>query len=158
MVHANGEKAKAQTRLTLDIAGQASLSLSGDDGRLSGDAYAGQEKSFPLVLHNSGSAPAQDIELTASPPSGWKVTFEPKQVAELAVDGEQKVNALVTPAPKALAGDYMVTMRASGSGQSESADYRVTVMTSTLWGMTGIGVIGAALLVLVGAVGRFGRR
>ncbi len=60
---------------------------------MSGDAYAGQEKSFPLVLHNTGSAPAQDIQLTASPPSGWKVTFEPKQVAELAVDGEQKVNA-----------------------------------------------------------------
>jgi uncharacterized membrane protein len=158
VVHANGEKAQAQTKLTLDIAGQPTLSLSGDDGRLSGDAYAGREKSFPLVLRNTGSAPAQEIQLTASPPSGWKVTFEPKQVAELAVDGEQKVNALVTPAPKALAGDYMVTMRASGSGQSQSADYRVAVTTSTLWGMTGIGVIGAALLVLVGAVGWFGRR
>lgn len=158
VVHANGEKAKAQTKLTLDIAGQASLTLSGDDGRLSGDAYAGQEKSFPLVLHNSGTAPAEDIQLTASPPSGWKVAFDPKQVAELAVDGDQKISALVTPAPKALAGDYMVTMRASGSGQTQSADYRVSVTTSTLWGMTGIGVIGAALLVLVGAVGRFGRR
>lgn len=158
IVRANGEKAQAQTKLTLDIAGQASLSLSGQDGRLSGEAFAGQEKSFPLVLRNSGSAPAQDVQLTASPPSGWKVTFEPKQIAELAVDGEQKVNALVTPAPKALAGDYMVTMRASGGGQSQSADYRISVTTSTLWGMAGIGVIGAALLVLVGAVSRFGRR
>jgi len=158
IVHANGEKAQAQTKLTLDIAGQPTLSLSGEDGRLSGDAYAGKDKSFPLVLRNTGTAPAQEIQLTASPPSGWKVTFEPKEVAELAVDAEQKINATVTPAPKALAGDYMVTMRASGSGQSQSADYRVAVTTSTLWGMTGIGVIGAALLVLVGAVGRFGRR
>jgi len=158
VVHANGEKAQAQTKLTLDVAGQPSLTLSGDDGRLSGDAYAGQEKSFPLVLHNGGTASAQDITLTASPPSGWKVTFDPKQVAEVPVDGDQKINALVTPSPKALAGDYMVTMRASGGGQSQSADYRVAVTTSTLWGITGIGVIGAALLVLVGAVGRFGRR
>ena len=157
-MHAVGEKARADARLTLDIAGQPSLTLSGDDGRLSGDAYAGQEKSFPLVLHNGGTAPAQAINLTASPPSGWKVTFEPKQVAEVPVDADQKITALVTPSPKALAGDYMVTMRASGSGQSQSADYRVSVTTSTLWGMTGIGVIGAALLVLVGAVGRFGRR
>jgi uncharacterized membrane protein len=156
--HANGEKAQAQTKLTLDIAGQPTLSLSGQDGRLSGAAYAGQEKSFPLVIHNSGTAPARDVTLTASPPSGWKVTFDPKQVADIPVDGDQKVNALVTPSAKALAGDYMVTMRASGSGQSQSADYRVSVTTSTLWGMTGIGVIGAALLVLVGAVGRFGRR
>jgi len=158
IMHADGEKAKAETKLTLDIAGQPSLSLSGPDGRLSGDAHAGAEKSFPLVLHNSGTASAHDVALSASPPTGWKVTFEPKQVAEIPVDGDQKVNALVTPAPKALAGDYMVTMRASGGGQSQSADYRVSVTTSTLWGMAGVGVIGAALLVLVGAVGRFGRR
>jgi uncharacterized membrane protein len=68
------------------------------------------------------------------------------------------VNALVTPGAKAIAGDYVVTLRASGEGFSESASYRVTVMTSTLWGITGVGVIGAALLVLMGAVGRFGRR
>jgi uncharacterized membrane protein len=49
-------------------------------------------------------------------------------------------------------------MRASGEGVSESANYRITVTTSTLWGVTGIAVIIAALLVLVGAVGRFGRR
>ncbi len=157
-MHADGEKAKAETKLTLDIAGQPSLSLSGPDGRLSGDAHAGEEKSFPLVLHNSGTAPARDVALSASPPTGWKVTFEPKQIPELPVDADQKVNALVTPAPKALAGDYMVTLRASGGGQSQSADYRVSVTTSTLWGMAGVGVIGAALLVLVGAVGRFGRR
>jgi uncharacterized membrane protein len=158
IMHADGEKAKAETKLTLDVAGQPSLSLSGPDGRLSGEAHAGEEKSFPLVLHNSGTAPARDVALSASPPSGWKVTFEPKQVAGIPVDGDQKVNALVTPAPKALAGDYMVTLRASAEGQSQSADYRVSVTTSTLWGMAGVGVIGAALLVLVGAVGRFGRR
>jgi uncharacterized membrane protein len=158
IMHANGDKAQAETKLTLDIAGQPALSLSGPDGRLSGQAYAGQEKSFPLVLHNSGSAPAHDVTLSASPPSGWKVTFEPKTVPEIAVDADQKVNALVTPAPKALAGDYMVTLRAAGNGQSQSAEYRVSVLTSTLWGMAGVGVIGAALLVLVGAVGRFGRR
>ena len=49
-------------------------------------------------------------------------------------------------------------MRASANGASDNARYRVTVTTSTLWGAAGIGVIGAALLVLVGAVGRFGRR
>ena len=52
----------------------------------------------------------------------------------------------------------MVSMRVSGEGVSESANYRVTVTTSTLWGVTGVAVIGAALLVLMGAVGRFGRR
>lgn len=154
----NGEKAKASTRLSLDIAGQPSLTLTGQDGRLSGDAYAGQEKSFPLILSNHGTAEARNITLSASPPSGWKVTFDPKQVAKVPVDGQVKVNALVTPSAKALAGDYVVSMTASGDGQSQTASYRLSVLTSTLWGVTGVGVIGAALLVLVGAVGRFGRR
>jgi uncharacterized membrane protein len=34
----------------------------------------------------------------------------------------------------------------------------VTVTTSTVWGMAGAGVIGIALLLMVGAVARFGRR
>jgi uncharacterized membrane protein len=32
------------------------------------------------------------------------------------------------------------------------------VSTSTIWGIYGVGLIGIALLVLVGAVARFGRR
>ena len=153
-----GGATKAETELTLDVAGQPELLLTGQDDLLSGEAYAGQEKSFPMILRNSGSAPARDITLNASQPSGWKISFEPKQVPELAAGAEQKLAALITPAPKAINGDYMVTMSASGDGLSQSANYRITVLTSTLWGITGLAVIGAALLVLVGAVGRFGRR
>ncbi len=41
---------------------------------------------------------------------------------------------------------------------STSADFRITVATSTLWGIIGIVIIAIALLVAVGAVARFGRR
>lgn len=153
-----GDKAKADTELALDISGEAELSLAGQDDRVSGNAYAGKEKSFPLVLRNSGTATASEISLSASPPSGWKVSFDPKDVREIAAGGEQKVTALITPNAKAIDGDYVVSMTASGNGLSQSTSYRITVLTSTLWGVTGVGVIGAALLVLVGAVGRFGRR
>jgi uncharacterized membrane protein len=153
-----GDKAKVDTELTLDISGEAQLSLAGEDDRVSGQAYAGKEKSFPLVLRNTGTAAARDITLSASEPSGWKVTFAPRDVPEIKAGEEQKVAALVTPNAKALDGDYVVSMTASGSGASQSTSYRVTVITSTLWGVTGVGVIGAALLVLVGAVGKFGRR
>ena len=64
-----------------------------------------------------------------------------------------------SPLPRlAVAGDYVVSMRASGDGISESANYRVAVTTSTLFGLYGLGFIAVALLVLFGAVGRFGRR
>ena len=42
--------------------------------------------------------------------------------------------------------------------EQASANFRVTVFTSTVWGAAGAGVIGLALLVLVFAVARFGRR
>ena len=64
----------------------------------------------------------------------------------------------MTPPPKAIDGDYMISMTASGGGLSQTVNYRVTVLTSTIWGVAGVGVIAAALLVLVGAVRRFGRR
>ena len=153
-----GDKASVQSKLVLDISGQPALTVTGQDERLSGDAYAGQERALPLVLRNTGTAPARGISLSATPPSGWKVTFDPKEINEIPAGEEAKVNALVTPNAKAISGDYVISMRASGDGISESASYRLSVMTSTLWGVTGIAVIGAALLVLVGAVGRFGRR
>ena len=153
-----GDKASVQAKLALDISGQPAITVTGQDERLSGEATAGQERSIPLVIRNTGSAPARGVSLSATPPSGWKISFDPKEVPEIAAGEEQKVSALVTPSGKAIAGDYMVSMRASGEGVSESANYRITVTTSTLWGVTGIAVIIAALLVLVGAVGRFGRR
>ena len=157
-IEIGNEKAKAATTLTLDVTGQPSVSLSGENDRLSGEVYAGREKRFTFVLRNSGSADARNITLASSPPSGWKVTFEPKEVAILAPNGEQKFEAIVIPSDKALTGDYTFTVRANGDGVSENASFRTTVLTSTIWGAIGLGVIAASLLVLFGAVGRFGRR
>jgi len=68
------------------------------------------------------------------------------------------VQALITPTAKAIAGDYVTTLRASARGESASASFRVAVQTSTIWGIVGIALIGGALLVMVGAVMWYGRR
>jgi uncharacterized membrane protein len=158
MVQLASERAKIDTKLVLDITGQPSISLTGENDRLSGEANAGTEKRLTFVVRNTGSAEARNLAFNATPPSGWKVSFEPKELPLLAPNTEEKVAALITPSEKALSGDYMVSVRASGDGISESVNYRVTVTTSTLWGVIGLGVIAASLLVLLGAVGRFGRR
>ena len=157
-VEIGNDKARASTTLTLDVTGQPSVTLSGENERLSGEVYAGREKRFTFVLRNSGSTDARNIALSASPPSGWKVTFEPKEIATVAPSGEAKFEAIVVPSDKALTGDYVFTVRANGDGVSENASFRTTVLTSTIWGAIGLGVIAASLLVLFGAVGRFGRR
>jgi uncharacterized membrane protein len=154
----SAEDASATADLGLNITGQPKLDISGREGLLSTRASAGKETSVPIVITNIGTAPAENIELTGSAPSGWKITFDPKTVDRIAPNENKEVQALITPTDKAIAGDYMTNIRASARGDSASSTFRVTVTTSTMWGMAGIGIIGVALLVMVGAVARFGRR
>jgi uncharacterized membrane protein len=158
-VHAKTEQASADLNLSLTIIGQPRLSVSGEGGRLSGDAYAGQESQLTVVVKNDGSEAARDIELSATAPEGWKTSFDPKTIPSLAPSGTQNVKLTMTPSPRAIAGDYQMSVRAGATGGlSESANFRITVLTSTLWGAIGIAIIAVALLVVVFAVARFGRR
>jgi uncharacterized membrane protein len=152
------EDASASVDLTMDINGQPRLDISGREGLVSTRASAGKETTVPVVVTNTGTAPADAVELSASAPSGWKVTFDPKTVDRIAPNANKEVQALITPTEKAIAGDYVTTIRASTRGESASTTFRVTVTTSTMWGIAGVGIIGIALLVMVGAVARFGRR
>jgi uncharacterized membrane protein len=159
VLHAKTEAASADLPVSLTIVGQPRLGISGEGGRLSGEAYAGQGSQLIVVLRNDGSEAARDIELSATTPEGWKSSFDPKQVAQVAAGATQDVKVTLTPSERAIAGDYQTTIRASAAGGlSESANFRITVLTSTLWGAVAIAIIAIALLVVVFAVARFGRR
>lgn len=134
--------------LPLDIVRQPLLQLSGRDGLLSARAVAGQQSSVPFIVSNSGTAAADNITLSASAPTGWKVTFEPSTIERLVPGKEAEVQALLTPGDKSLAGDYMTTISAASRGEAASSQFRITVVTSTVWGMAGAGVIGVALLLM----------
>ena len=158
-LHAKSEAASADLDLAITVVGQPRLALAGEGGRLSGEAYAGQDGQLTVVVRNDGSEAARDVEFSATAPEGWKTSFDPKQLPELTAGKSQSIKVSLTPSPRAIAGDYQTTIRANAAGgQSESANFRITVLTSTLWGAVGIGVIAIALLVVVFAVARFGRR
>jgi uncharacterized membrane protein len=152
------EDANVTADLGLEITGQPKIDLSGREGVLSTKAVAGQESTVPIVLTNTGDVAAEDITLSGTAPTGWKVAFEPKTVDRIAPNDIKEVQALITPPEKAIAGDYVTTLRANWRGDSASATFRVAVTTSSMWGIVGVGLIGMALLVLVGAVTRYGRR
>ncbi len=159
MLKAQGDTAEASVTLTAQVTGRPDLKITTPEGVLSAQATAGKETPIKIVIRNDGSAPAQDIELSSSNPTGWKVTFEPDRIAEIAVGEEADVTATVLPAEKALAGDYVLTLRAKPADASTaSADFRITVTTSTLWGLVGVALIAIAVLVVGMAVSRFGRR
>jgi uncharacterized membrane protein len=157
-VTVKAEDASAKTEVALDVVGQPQLQVAGRDGLLSATAVAGKQSSIPIVVTNTGTAPADNVALAATAPTGWKVTFEPSTIDRLVPGKDTEVQALVTPSDKSLAGDYMTAIRATSRGENASGQFRVTVATSTVWGMAGAGVIGVALLLMLGAVARFGRR
>ncbi|QKV17379.1 NEW3 domain-containing protein [Oricola thermophila] len=149
---------EASTDLALEVTGSPELNFRGPQDRLSGTAVAGKESSFAFTIENTGSAPAQSVRFNSTAPSGWTVTFDPEEMPELAPGDSRDVNVTIKPTEKAIAGDYMVTLRTQADGTSESVRFRTTVETSTMFGLAGIGVIGAAVIVLAFAVMRYGRR
>ena len=68
----------AKARVALEITGSPNLSLQGPQQRLSGDAVAGETKTFPFTVTSTGSADATEIKMVSSPPRNWKVTFDPE--------------------------------------------------------------------------------
>ncbi|CAN5317979.1 NEW3 domain-containing protein [soil metagenome] len=146
------------TPLLLDVTGQPSIAVGGPDGRLSGDATAGLPRTFKFSAKNDGTAPARTVKFDASAPQGWKVEFDPAGADTIAPGDTLPVSVTMTPSDKAIAGDYVVSVRANGDGASDSQSFRVTVLTSTMWGIAGLGIIGAAVVVLAFAVTRYGRR
>jgi uncharacterized membrane protein len=157
-IKASAEDASADATVALEITGQPRLALAGRDGVLSARAEAGKQSSIPIVITNTGTAAADEIEITSSAPSGWKIEFEPKSIDRIAPGANKEVQARVTPPDKAIAGDYAPTFNVASRGETASTQFRVAVATSTMWGIVGVGIIAIALLIMIGAVARFGRR
>ena len=159
VVHAQGGDVSADLQLAAEVTGQATLQVTTSDGRLSGQAQVGKDTSQNVIIKNTGSTPAQGVKLTTNAPSGWTVDIQPKQIDQIAPNGQAEVTATIRPADKAVAGDYVVTVSSSAdNASSASADFRITVLTSTLWGVVGIAIIAVAVGVVALAVTRFGRR
>jgi len=158
-VEATSESLQASIDLEAEVAGQARLSVAGLDGRLSGQANAGKATSIKLLVRNPGSAEARGITFSSTEPNGWEVSFDPEEIVSLPAGEYAEVTMNLTPPKDAVAGDYIVTVRARSVDKANtSADFRITVTTSTLWGVVGIALIAIAVAVVMLAVARFGRR
>jgi uncharacterized membrane protein len=152
----SGDKT-AHADLSIQITGSYSLAMTTSDGRLNAAGSAGGTTDLGLVVTNSGTADVEGLEMSANTPSGWTVTFEPATVSVKAGD-KANVTAHIKPSSDAIAGDYVVNLRSTSTAASATADIRVTVETSLLWGAVGVALIVIVLLGLWWTFRRFGRR
>jgi len=150
--------ANASTKLSLDIIGQPRLGLAGRNGLMSASAEISKATSVPIILTNSGGAPADGVKLSGTAPSGWQVEFDPPTIDHIAAGQTAETQVRITPSAESLAGDYMVRLQATSQGQSVNENLRVSVTTSSMWGITGALILAIAVLIMVGAVARYGRR
>ncbi len=157
-IQAKAEGVEETQILNANIQGEPSLSVAAAEGPVSTNATIGQPTSINVVVRNRGSAPAEEISLSASSPSGWNVEFQPASVGSIQPGNETQVTARITPSDDTIAGDYFVTLSADASGASASNEWRVTAQTSTMWGVVGLALIAVALGVVGLVVVRFGRR
>lgn len=152
----SGDKT-AEAQLSVEITGSYKLALTTPDGRLSANASAGGNTDLSLVLQNTGTADIPDVKLSATTPTGWKVTFEPDTVT-VPANGETQVTAHLTPSGSAIAGDYVTTFKASSDLAKADAEMRITIETSLLWGAVGLALIALVLAGLWWTFRRYGRR
>lgn len=144
--------------LSVTITGSYGLTLSTPSGRLSLDAYANQESAVQLSLTNTGNSDLTNVNLTSSTPTGWTVRFANETIDIIEAGATVETTMYITPGEDAMSGDYATTVTARNSDANDSVDFRITVKTETIWGLTGIGVI-VLLAVVIGIVMRkYGRR
>ena len=145
--------------LEVDITGTYTMTLATPTGVLSTRGSAGGTTDQQFVITNTGSAPLTKVVMTATPPTDWKVTFDPATTDTLAPNDSVTVTAHIIPTTDAIAGDYTIGFRATSTeSDNKSADIRFTVEASILGAIIGIALIAAAIGGLFWVFRRYGRR
>lgn len=144
--------------LVARITGRVAMTFSTSDQRLNATAVAGTPTEVDVVVQNTGTAALGELSLTGDGPTEWEVTFDPEAIAQIAPGQSATATAVITPSADAVAGDYVVSLTASGDGVDEAIDIRVTVETAPIWAAVGIGLVLLALGGMAWIFRRYGRR
>ncbi len=158
VARALGGPEPVETELGIEITGSYAMTMSTEDQRLSANVTVGSTTTVNVVVANTGSAPLENVALAGTPPRDWTVTFETETIASIAPGETTTVPATIQAAGNAVAGDYVVTMRASNDEVNDSIELRTTVEGSPIGGLIGIGILVIVAVGLFFVFQRYGRR
>lgn len=157
-VTASSGSATEEIELETVITGKYSIGLTTPTGNLSSNVVAGGDKTVELVVNNEGTVELTDVTLSANTPPNWEVSFNHDSISTLGAGEQATVKATITAPDDAIAGDYVTTFSASSPEVSSDASFRISVKTSTMWGIFAIaiiiGVVGGLYLI----IRKYGRR
>ncbi len=155
---AQSDHTNSRLELETVITGNYSLALVTPTQLLSTDATAGEEKKMKLLVKNTGSAPLNQINLSARTPSNWSVDFKPKEISLLEAGKTKEIEAIINVNEKALSGDYETNFEARATEASALSKFRITVNASLFSGWFGLLIILTALGSVYFLIRKYGRR
>jgi uncharacterized membrane protein len=158
-VQAVSSTVQSSTELTARVTARYNLSTISTNERYNTTARAGEDNIFSIKVRNLGTDAIDNVNFSPDNPEGWSITFTPDKIDVLEAIDEQVVEVNIKPPPKTVAGDYMISLRASGKqATADKMDIRVTVETPTIWGWVGVAIILIVVIGLIIIFMRFSRR
>ena len=145
------------SQLKVTITGTYGLKVQAPSGLLSFNANANKKTAVTVDVVNDGNIALNNINLTSTAPSDWKVEFSESSIASLDAGATKEVTMYVTPSNAAVSGDYAMTVQAATTATTAKSDFRVTVKTQTVWGLVGVVLIAAIVAGLAGVFKKYGR-
>jgi uncharacterized membrane protein len=145
--------------LTANVKAKYDFKLTTETGNLATKATSGKENHFTFDVVNNSSVEITNVVFNISKPSNWVVSTSPDKITSLGSGQTQQVDLIITPPEgKTVAGDYMITIKASSEKVNDSMDVRVTVETPSIWGWVGIIIIAVVIIGLIVLFMKMGRR
>lgn len=158
MTRAVAGNTSADLKLQVVVTGTYEMELTTPEGLLSTEVTAGETKKLELEVRNTGSSLLKDVQLSANKPNGWEISFEPVKIDMLKAGQVQPVTATLKAPKKALPGDYVTTLKSQTPEVNATAQFRITVKTSMIWGWVGIFIIVIAVGGVYYLFHKYGRR
>ena len=144
--------------LTLSVRLRGNYGIALNLEKYSIKVQAGRKAETNVKIYNTGSSSLTDVKLKVNAPKGWAVNVKPERVASLKKDGVAVFTLTITVPENTDAGDYLVTLQAVSDQKTEEEQLRVTVEKGGRQTYIGIGMIAAALVLLLIILRKYGRR
>ena len=141
-----------------ELTGSPVLTLGTIDQSNEVEATAGEATEVKVLLVNSGTGPATNVELDAMAPPGWNVTFDRNPVASINPNDALELTMTIEAPGDAEGGDYNIDLSGAVPESTAMFRFRVTIERASAFGFLGIAVIVLVVAGLGALLVRLGRR
>ena len=148
----------ARTAVQAELSGSPIINLGTIDQSNEVEATAGEATEVKVLLVNSGTGPASNVELTTIAPPGWNVAFDTNPVPGIGPNEALELSMTVEPPADVEGGDYNIDLLGTVPESSANFRFRVTIERSSAFGFLGIAVIVLVVVGLGALLVRLGRR